>query len=223
MSMSSTSPLVAIIHATPATFGPVETAFTQEFPGAQLWHLLDDRLVTDADRAGGLTPALHARMGTLIEYAVSGGAEAVQLACSMYGPVAAARAVDSPVPVLAADQAMFDDVAARAPRRVVVLASLESAAADSVERLRTTVGGAVVEARVVPGARDAVAAGDHAALVAVLSDALRALGDDVDVVVLAQYSLTPVVAELRALTGVPVLSGPHLAAVTLSRRLGGVS
>ena len=89
--MSSTSPLVAIIHATPATFGPVKNAFRQEFPDAQLWHLLDDRLVTDADRSGGLTPALHSRMEALIEYAVAGGAEAVQLACSMYGPVAASR------------------------------------------------------------------------------------------------------------------------------------
>ena len=213
------APLVAVIHATPATFGPVETAFAQDFPGAELWHLLDDRLVTDADRAGGLTPALHARMGALIEYAVTGGADAVQLACSMYGPVAAARA-DAPVPVLAADQAMFDDVVVRRPGKVVVLASLESAASDSVERLSLALDGALVEARVVPGAKEAAAAGDSDELVRVLGDALRALGDDVDVVVLAQYSLTPVFADLRELTATPVLSGPHLAASTLAERLG---
>ena len=58
-------------------------------PRGRLWHLLDNRLVTDADAAGGLTPALHDRMSSLIQYAVDGGADAVQLSCSMYGPVAA--------------------------------------------------------------------------------------------------------------------------------------
>ena len=42
----------------------------------------------DADAAGGLTPALRDRMSTLIRYAVDGGADAVLLSCSMYGPVA---------------------------------------------------------------------------------------------------------------------------------------
>ena len=88
--MNNDRPIVALIHASPASVAPAQAAFAAEFPTAQLWNLVDDRLVVDADRAGGLTPALHDRMSTLIRYAVEGGAHAVQLSCSRYGPVAVA-------------------------------------------------------------------------------------------------------------------------------------
>ena len=65
----------------------------------------------DADARRRTHPALHDRMSTLIQYAVDGGADAVQLSCSMYGPVAVDAAAAQPVPVLASDQAMFEHVA----------------------------------------------------------------------------------------------------------------
>ena len=109
--MSDQRPTVALIHASPASVAPAMAAFAEEFPDANLWNLLDDRLVVDADAAGGLTPALRERMTTLIKYAVDGGADAVQLSCSMYGPVAVDAAGSDRFTVLASDQAMFDHVA----------------------------------------------------------------------------------------------------------------
>jgi hypothetical protein len=214
-------PVVAVIHANPATMSPVDAAFTEVFPDAELWHLLDDRLVGDAERAGGLTAPLHKRMATLIGYAVDGGADAVQLACSMYGPVAGTVSHD--VPVLASDQAMFDEVIRMDPARVVLLASLEPAAQDSTERLGAALAAAgsspLVEAVVVPEAKAASAAGDMEELGRVLAEAAGNLGD-VDVVVLAQYSLAPVIARVQVAVQAPVLSGPHLAAGTLATALG---
>jgi hypothetical protein len=213
-------PVVAVIHANPATMDPVRSAFSDVFPGAELWHLLDDRLVGDAERAGGLTEPLHRRMATLIGYAVEGGADAVQLACSMYGPVAGA--VSHQVPVLASDQAMFDEAVRLRPSRVVILASLEPAANDSTERLGAALAAAGLEPRVdsvvVPEAKAASAAGDMDELGRVLAEAAAKLGD-VDVVVLAQYSLAPVIGRIQDAVRAPVLSGPHLAAATLAATL----
>src|SRR4051794_30256950 len=105
----STAPVVAVIHATAASLDPVTSVFAQSCPEVDVWHLLDDRLVRDADAAGGLTEELRDRMSTLIAYAIDGGADAVQIACSMYGPVATAEV--RAVPVLPSDAAVFDEVA----------------------------------------------------------------------------------------------------------------
>jgi hypothetical protein len=219
--MDSTRPLVAVIHANPGTIKPMEQAFADDFPAADLWHLVDDRLVKDADRAGGLTPELAGRMRTLIQYALNGGADAVQLACSMYGPVT--TQVPAAVPILAADQAMFDRVVELAPRHVVVLASLAPAAHDSEQRLRDLFEQAglapVVESVVVEGAAAAAAADDAHTLSRLLVEAAASLEDSVDVIAFAQYSLAAAADAVAHAVSATVVTGPHLAASTLAHRL----
>ncbi len=120
----------------PPSVAPAQAAFADEFPDAELWHLLDDRLVMDADAAGGLTPALRDRMSTLIQYAVDGGADAVQLSCSMYGPVAVDAQRPQPRARCWPRTRRCSTTSRRCARSSVgVLGSLESAAADSAERL----------------------------------------------------------------------------------------
>ena len=75
------SPVVALIHATPAAMARARAAFDERFPPAELWNLLDDRLISEAEAAGGLTPALRHRMSAPIRHAVGGGADAVLLSC----------------------------------------------------------------------------------------------------------------------------------------------
>ncbi|MFD3486564.1 hypothetical protein [Streptomyces sp. NPDC058665] len=221
--MNSPGPVVAVIHATPATIRPVTDAYADSFPAADVWHLLDDRLVKDADRAGGLTPELAERMHTLIRYALGAGADAVQLACSMYGPVV--DQVTADVPVLASDQAMFDEVVNLAPRHVVVLASLAPAAKDSEARLREALAdngrSGTVRAMVAPGAAAATSAGDIEALRGAMTEAARSLDKSVDVIAFAQYSLAPAAAAVAEAVGATVVTGPHLAASTLAELLGG--
>ena len=223
--MNNDRPTVALIHASSASVAPAQAAFADDFPDAQLWNLLDARLVVDADRAGGLTPALHDRMSTLIRYAVEAGAQAVQLSCSMYGPVAVAASTQHPVPVLASDQAMFEQVAASGAGRVGVLGSLSSAAADSAGRLRAALAESspdtVVAWRGVEGASAAANAHDLELLTKLMEAAAQALAAEVDLIVLAQYSLAPTLAAVAAASPVPVLSPPHLAASSLRDRLVG--
>ena len=221
--MNDPRPTVALIHASPASVNPAKAAFATGFPGAQLWNLLDDRLVVDADLAGGLTPALHKRMSTLIQYAIDGGASAVQLSCSMYGPVAVDAAGRTDVPVLASDQAMFEHVRAAGVGRAGVLGSLESAASDSAERLRVVLAegssDAAVVWRVAEGAAKAANAGDQVLLEELMVATAQDLAQEVDLVLIAQYSLAPTLEAVAAAVPVPVLSPPHLAASTLRAKL----
>jgi hypothetical protein len=226
-------PTVALIHATPAAMAPAMAAFDERFPEAGLWHLLDDRLVSDAERAGGLVPPLRRRMLSLIGHAVAGGADGVLLTCSMYGPVARLAAQLWDRPVAGSDEAMYERVAAERPARVAVLGSLETAVADSTDRLREVLAdggppmaggpgagpGTEVVGVLCPGAAAAASASDGAALLASLRAAAEPLAGEVDLFLLGQYSLTPVRAELQAALGATVWSPPHVAADALARRL----
>ena len=120
-----------------ASIAPLSAALADELPGAQLWNIIDDRLGPDADAVGGeLTPELRDRMLNLVRYGVTGHADAVVIACSMYGGVREIAEKVFTTPVFSSDADMMADIVAAAPRRVAVLASLQGAAADTTAQLR---------------------------------------------------------------------------------------
>ncbi|MEU4159970.1 aspartate/glutamate racemase family protein [Actinoplanes sp. NPDC026670] len=220
--MADSHPLIALIHATPASAGPAHQAFAAEFSEARLWNLLDDRLISEAEAAGGLTAALRLRMQTLIGYALSGHADAILLTCSMYGPVAYELAATAPVPLLASDQALFDEVGRRGVARVAVLGPVRTGVDDTVQRLRSHLGAAApaISGSVVEGARAATTADDPAALDKAVTEAALGAQDDADLIVLGQFSISPAQPAAQRATGIPVLSPPHLAAQTLREHFG---
>ncbi|GAA2532876.1 aspartate/glutamate racemase family protein [Streptomyces levis] len=215
----STAPKIALISAVPAAIPAASDALRDALPDAVVWNILDDRLLTDADSRGGLDSELRRRMQRLITHALTEDVDAVLLTCSLYGPVAQQTHAD--VPVMAPDEAAFADIAAAGYASVLVLASVDTARDDSVERLRTALRDAGADSRVVglsvPAAMAATKAGDHDALVATLAEACVNLPDDVEAVFLAQYSLAPAGAALHEALGVPVVSGPKSAAAALLR------
>ncbi|MFC7619329.1 hypothetical protein [Microlunatus sp. GCM10028923] len=214
-------PRVALISATTAAMRPAEEALITEIPEVEPWHLLDDRLLTDAEANGGVGDELRARMERLIRYAISGGAAAVLLTCSQFGAATAAfhpRSASNGVPVLGSDESAFAEVVALAPRRLLVLASLASAAEDTTCRISQAMAGAGLICEVDARIGEIQAEGD-------LLGADPNLGDSAgsyDAILLAQYSLAPAASGLRTL-GIPVFSGPAAAAAVLRQRLGGRS
>jgi hypothetical protein len=215
-------PLIAAVHATPASISPLRAALADELPAAQLWNLVDDRLGPDADALGGeLSPQLRDRMLSLVRHGITGGADAVVIACSMYGDVRALAEKLFTTPVFASDADMMADVVRAAPKRVAVLASLQGAAADTTARLADALGAA---AEVVPvfcaGAAEAAAHADMPALVEALASGLDSAAGPFDTVCIAQYSLSPAADDLAAKTGLPVTSPTRSAARAITRRLG---
>lgn len=217
------APIVALVHGTPAGIRPAAEAFTARFPQATLWNVLDDRLITEADAAGALTSGLHRRMARLIGYAIDGGADAVQLTCSMYGPVAQTTDPGWPVPVFASDQAMFARLGAERPGRIAVLGPLRSGVDDTVARLGKALDGdrGRIEGVVVDGAPAAIRDGHLPRLAELMAATARVVARDADVVVLGQYSVSPAHAAVSAAVSVPVLSPPHLAADAVRAALAG--
>ncbi|MFJ4222947.1 aspartate/glutamate racemase family protein [Microbacterium sp. NPDC089695] len=219
--MTTTTPRIALISAVTAAIGPATAALGELYPEAEVWNILDDRLLVDADERGGLDDALRARMTRLIDHALSEGADGVLLTCSLYGPVAAETRSDAPV--LAPDDAAFAEIAETGYRRVLVVASFEGAKNDSVARLRAALtrsgSSTTVTGVAVPAAMAATKAQDADALLTALVEACRPLADDVDAILLAQYSLAPAGPALGAAVDLPVVSGPASSAVALRTRL----
>jgi Asp/Glu/hydantoin racemase len=214
---------VAVIQTMPTTIAPVTAALAERFPEARPWHLMDGRLLEDAEAAGGLTPPLARRMLRLVEHAVEGGADAVLIGCSIYAPVAETARGLWTVPVMASDEAMHRRVADDAGRRVVLLGSFATAVADAAARLRETlrargVGTDLVEVTAA-GAFAAAASGDRGALAESLVSAASAEAGDADAFVLCQYSLTQAYDALEAAIDAPVHSPLHLAADALRELL----
>lgn len=212
------APIVALISATFAAVQPAVRGLADGFPQAVPWNIVDDRLMTDADEQGGLTPALRARMARLIEHAIVEGADGVLLTCSLYGDVA--HAFDrATVPVLAADQAAFGLASEGGYARVLIVGSFAAAVDDSTDRFRAAVsgtGGVVsVSSAVAQGALRATTERDDVALLDALVEATVPHRGEMDAVLLAQYSLAPATEGLREALGIPIISGPHASAALL--------
>jgi Asp/Glu/hydantoin racemase len=215
---------IALISATPHASAAVERAFSRVYPEAELWNLLDDRLIQDAEALDEVTPELQARMGRLIDHALAERADGVLLTSSMYGFVARAHPARATTPIFGPDDASVAAVLSTGVRRVVVLASLPMALRDSTTRLleaaarrSQTVDAVPVLAQDVladetPGVIDA----RHVELLTdSLLDAMRGSRPGVDAILLAQYSLAPAADTLQHATGIPVFSGPERSALAL--------
>lgn len=205
---------IALIHAGAVSIKPIEGAFQQLWPEAQLMNVLDDSLFSDRGE-GALPEAMTERFITLGRYAARTGARGILFTCSAFGPCIEACAKDlAPIPVLKPNEAMIDEACA-AGGRIGLLATFAGT-------LNTMPGEFPIDADVKPvlvgGAFDALLGGDtaeHDRLVLATAEALK----DCNVFALAQFSLSRVAPLLGATLGKPVFSTPSSAVRELRRRL----
>lgn len=223
--MSTSSPLIALINANPASIPPTEAAFAKLYPDARLWSISDDRLLQDADEQGGVTEGLQARMKRLIAHAAAEHADGILLTCSLYGFVAHDVAAELDVPVYGPDDAAFAAVLASGLRRVHLVGSIELSVSDSTDRLAAAAKAAGVDLEITPvfvaEAFAASKAGDADGLARAVAATVSSIGSPADCILLAQYSLAPAAEQIERILGIPVFSGPERSASTLREALGG--
>jgi hypothetical protein len=199
-------PYLALLHTSPAhvaTFAALAAELAADVP---LRHVVAEDLLDEA-RAGGLTPALAARVAARLR-AAGAGAAALLCTCSTIGGLA--EAADVGLPVLRVDRAMAEAAVALGPR-VALVAALESTLGPTAELLITAAAGRplTVSAHLCADAWPHFLAGDQAAYLATVAACARAAAASADVVVLAQASMAGAAALLADLA-VPVLSSPRL-------------
>lgn len=212
---------IALVHATPAAVDPIKAAFAEAWPEPDLVNLLDDSLSRDRALAPELSDSLFRRFDALGRYAVSFGAEAILFTCSAFGPAIERVAQSVDIPVLKPNEAMFAEAIAIGGT-IGMLATFEPSIASMAEEFEEQAAragvAATLKSALVPAAMAALLAGrreEHDALVA--EAAARLAG--CDAIMLAQFSMAPAAARMRAETSAPVLTSPGSAVAALKSRL----
>lgn len=205
---------IGLIHAVVPAIGSVEAAFEAIWPEAEPASLYDQSLYLDLAPDRSLTPVIYQRVAGLIEYSLRGGADAVLVTGSLFGPaVRQARTMHS-IPILTSFEAMIGEALALGARFNMLATSpgtnrlLREELAEAGEAAGKALD--LVD-HFVPGAMDLVQHGDQAGHDRLVLDAAAGLGE-CDAVLLGQFSMAPVRAGIEERTGRPTLD-PAEAAV----------
>jgi glutamate racemase len=220
-------PTIALIHAVLPALAPMEEALASEWPEAQVRHLLDEGLSTEIVRYGGVTSECIARMYDVLHLAVRLRPDAVLLTCTAYSTlVPEARTRFHQAPIYAVDQMMVE-TAVEKTTRIGVLATFAAGLEQQRVMLETEAhlrGKTItITGSLHPEAMAALRAGNGTEHDRILLDALPALAESVDIVLLAQVSMARVVSGVPAAYADRVLSSPRLAARALRHVLAGDS
>lgn len=216
----TSAPRIVLLHATPVAMEPVQTAFKQLWPEAQLVNLLDDSLSPDRAKETELSEAMIERFVNFGRYGRSIGADGILVTCSAFGPAIERMAAELPVPALKPNEAMFHAAVAKGTN-IGMIATFGPSVGTMEAEFREYVAQVNSPARIttilVEDAMTALRKGDaetHNRLIAERADGL----DGFDTVMLAHFSTSRAAPLLQERVSIPVLSAPG-AAVTRMREL----
>ncbi|QEO15424.1 Asp/Glu/hydantoin racemase [Agromyces intestinalis] len=190
-------------------------------PDAEVVHFVDSDVLATVIRDDGISDESTERMVHLAEAAEAAGADLIFSACSSLGPALDVAAQRVSVPVVKVDDAMAHEAAARASR-IGVLATVPTTlgpTSDLIAKHAAELGREVTTTpRLAEGAFDILVAGDRARHDELVVTAARALADEVELLVLAQASMSRLAERIEQETGMPVLVSPRLGVGQLAER-----
>lgn len=209
------SQTLALIHTSPTLVPMFSALCEEEMADITIFHMVDESLIKDTIREGRLRRVTMRRLLMMIESANLSGANAVMVTCSSIGAAVAIAQQLFDFPVIRVDEAMAEE-AVRIGKRIGVIATLRTTLEPTIALLQEKAIEAGREIEIVDSlcdeAFEAVLAGDTATHDQIVGKALLETMRGVDVVVLAQASMSRVVKTLpREALKMPVLSSPELA------------
>jgi Asp/Glu/hydantoin racemase len=206
---------LGLIH-TSATLVPVFQQLCNEYlPNVNIFNMVDDSLIKDVIAHNELTKLTSRRVVDQVGLAADAGADFILVTCSSIGAAVETAAGLTGTPVLRVDQPMAD-LAIKTGKRIGVIATLSTTlgpTSDLVNR-RANVAGKEIEltSKLCEGAFEALMSGNAAKHDEMVAKALIELSTTVDVIVLAQASMSRVVDSLSERDKkVPILASPTLA------------
>jgi len=214
-------PRIALIHATRVAIDPIEAAARTVWPDAETITILEESLSVDRAREIRLSETMHARILALADYAKAAGADGVLFTCSAFGPAIEAAANASPVPIMKPNEAMFEAAFAHGDR-IALMTTFKPAAAGMEDEFRDAAQArgsvAGMTSYYCSGALDAKRLGNQEAHDQKIAE-LASRIEDTDVILLGQFSMAGAAMSVRAVTDIPVITGPESAMREIRRRV----
>lgn len=215
---------LGLIH-TSLVFITVETMMNELFkeimPDVRRINIVDDSLLPDVMAVGAITDAVQKRMNAYVQAAEQAGADAVLSLCSSLGPaVDQARQLVS-IPVIKIDDAMTERAVQEA-ERIGVLATVGTTLRPTLALLEEQSARqqkpVTLVPRLVEGAFEILLGGDKETHDEMVCEAALEMMGEIDLLVLAQASMTRLGPRLHSLIRRTILSSPRLA-IQYTRRV----
>ncbi len=207
--------LLALIHTSAINIPVFADLCAKYLPHVKTFNIVDESLIKNTIACGELTPTTSKRVVSYAASAQEAGANYILYTCSSIGAAVEIAATLTEIPVLRVDQPMADK-AIQIGRKIGVLATLSTTlepTSDLVRR-RAIVANKQVEIKAVlcNGAFEALMSGDAPTHDKIVSEALKTLIHEVDVIVLAQASMARVVDTLTETEKtIAILASPAIA------------
>jgi aspartate/glutamate racemase len=213
---------LALIHTGAVVIKPINDIARTVMPQVRFINYLDDAIVGDIFRDGGITDPVKSRLSHLGQCAADARADAILITCSSISEIAPAVATASGLPVFKIDEAMAEE-AVRLGTRIGVLATLPTTLEPTcrlIESKAREAGKAIVIRRELANeAYKQLAQGNAGAHDAILRTAIESLAATEDVIVLAQASMARLLEDPSFRPAVPVLTSPLLGMKRVETRL----
>lgn len=202
---------VALFHTSAATLPVMQQLIGDIMPQAEVMHLVEDSMIKEVMKAGGVSPEIAARIAGYVQIAEKAGCDIFMTACSSIGTAVENCQFMTPLQLARIDCAMVDDAISRGGRIAVLatvattlrptLAYVERKAQESGKTLHIT-------SLLMEEAFHALLKGDMATHDRIVADGLKSAFAENDVVMLAQASMARVLQQLPT-PPVPVLTSPE--------------
>ena len=202
----------------------VNDLFGEILPGVEILHFVDSQVLAAVQESGHVTTEATRRMTYLAQAAEAAGVDAIFSACSSPGPAIDVAALFVDCPVVKIDQAMARAAAQKA-ERIGVLATVPTTlgpTADLIRRQATKLSRSVeVTPHLCEGAFQALMGGKKERHDQMVVEGALTLAPKVQIIALAQASMTRLAPRLAQETGLEVLSSPRMGIEHLGRVLAG--
>lgn len=202
---------IAMVHTGAGVVAPLTHIAQKMYPEHRIMNLLDDTLIGDCIKQGGMTKEIKARLVNIFQYAYRAGADCVLLTCSSVGEAAYAGSALMPIPILRIDSPMAK-AAVESARRIGVIATLATTLEPTCALVEMWSNRLNKEVEIVKGlaagAYEAIIAGDSQAHDALIAETATRLMQRCDIFILAQASMARMEDQLRAMTHKKVYSSP---------------
>ncbi|MCC6536051.1 MAG: Asp/Glu/hydantoin racemase, partial [Bryobacterales bacterium] len=154
---------LALIHTSPVLVPTFTALAARTLPGVRVFHMVDESLIGNTIRAGGLQKDTIRRIVAQIDSARQAGADVVMVTCSSIGAAVPVARQLFDTPILRIDERLAEEAVNRGPR-IGVLATLKTTLEPTVALVQGTAVAlgkpAEITAHLCEGAFEAVIAGD---------------------------------------------------------------
>lgn len=202
---------VALFHTSSATLAMMQQLIGDIMPDAEVMHIIEESMIKQVMKNGGVTPDISARIAVYIQVAEKADCEIFMTACSSIGGAVEQCQFMTPLQLARIDCAMVDAAIAKGGR-LAVLATVGTTLEPTLAYVKRKAAEAGKALEITPllmsEAFTALLAGDMAKHDAIVAQGLKQAFASSDVVMLAQASMARVLQQLPE-PPVPVLTSPE--------------